>query len=195
MRRPHLSDIRNFVDRRLHKRRRAAALKQLQERARPGSFLFICYGNVCRSPYAAKAFEQLIRSRGLEYDRIDSAGFVGPGRPTPSEGVVVASARNIDLRDHISKVFTFEMIRGHDLIVVMDSSQRKGLISRFGADDHILILGDLDPMPIETRTIFDPWKSSSAGFERSYDRIDRCLNELLNVLERSTVRVAASAQA
>lgn len=127
----------------------------------------------------------MLQEGSFEYERVDSAGFVGPGRSTPADGVVVASDRKIDLQTHVSKLFTTDLIRNHDLIVVMDSSQRRGLRRRLGAEGNFLILGDLDPLPIETRAIFDPWRHSTSGFERSYDRIDRCLVELKKALDPS----------
>ncbi len=187
MRRPRLSDIRRFIERTLHPRRRRRALKELGSMEQPHSFLFICYGNICRSPYAAKAFERLLNQGGRPPGRIDSAGFVGPGRSTPPDGIVVAGDRQVELNDHISKVFTPHLVREHDLVVVMDGWQQRGIRRRLGSGVRILVLGDLDPHPIETRAIFDPWQHALAGFERSYDRIDRCLAELDLVLHGPVV--------
>lgn len=193
MRRPRLSDVRHFIERTLHPYRRRRALRELGDAAPLRSFLFICYGNICRSPYAAKAFERLLEEGSRPYGRIDSAGFVGPGRSTPPDGVVVAGDRNVTLHDHISKIFTPQLIREHDLIVVMDGSQHRGLRRRFGKSARILVLGDIDPLPIEERAIFDPWKHALAGFERSYNRIDRCLAELYRVLTGSTPETQVAA--
>lgn len=192
MKRPRLSDVRRFIERSLHARRRRRALNELGSMPTPRSFLFICYGNICRSPYAARAFERLLNENSRKFERIDSAGFVGPGRPTPGDGIVVAGDRKVSLDDHISKVFTPQLVREHDLVVVMDGWQQRGIRRRLGSSVNILVLGDLDPFPIETRAIFDPWQHALAGFERSYDRIDRCLTELDTVLHAPNGRPNAA---
>jgi protein-tyrosine-phosphatase len=47
---------------------------------------------------------------------------------------------------------------------------------------RVLILGDLDPAPITRRTIADPWGGSDFAFEASFDRIDRCVRELVRII-------------
>lgn len=195
MRRPRLSDIRRFIERTLHPRRRRRALEELGSMETPRSYLFICYGNICRSPYAAKAFERILTEASSPFDRIDSAGFVGPGRSTPADGIVVAGDRKVDLAPHVSKIFTPHLVREHDLVVVMDGWQQRGIRRRLGSSVNILVLGDLDPHPIETRAIFDPWQHALTGFERSYDRIDRCLAELDAVLHGTALRPDAMSRA
>lgn len=181
---PRRSDIRSAIDRVLHDWRRKRARSELGRIESTRSVLFICHGNVCRSPYAAKAFEKLCKD-GQDDIRVDSAGFVGPGRPTPAPGVVVAARRDVKLANHISKVWTLDMLGEHDLIVVMNAEQKRALARRDPSPRAVLVLGDLDPEPIESRTIFDPWKGQEDEFERSYERIDRCLRELRTLLFRS----------
>jgi len=47
---------------------------------------------------------------------------------------------------------------------------------------RVLVLGDLDPVPITRRTIADPWGGSDSAFVASYDRIDRCVRELARII-------------
>src|SRR5216117_858583 len=69
--------------------------------------------------------------------------------------------------------------RAADLIVVMDLTQRHEICIRFGrAERDVLVLGDLDPQPIETRMIRDPVRQPLAVFEQTYARIERCVREL-----------------
>jgi hypothetical protein len=44
------------------------------------------------------------------------------------------------------------------------------------------VLGDLDPLPIATRTITDPWGRTADVFDLVFDRIDRCVDELVRVV-------------
>jgi protein-tyrosine-phosphatase len=95
----------------------------------------------------------------------------------------VASRRGFDLSHHLSTQLSQEEVRKTDLIVVMNAAQRRALIELFGRQrDSVLVLGDLDPLPIETRAIRDPIGQSEEVFEASYDRIDRCVKELVSAL-------------
>jgi protein-tyrosine phosphatase len=142
--------------------------------------LFICLGNICRSPYAAAAFRSLAAGENLA---VDSAGFIGPGRPSPAEALQEARQRGLDLTRHRSQLVTAEALAAAELIVVMDPRQARK-IRGLGADPRrVLILGDLDPDRIEKRAIRDPFDQPGPVFSESFDRIDRCLRVLVSELQ------------
>jgi protein-tyrosine phosphatase len=142
---------------------------------REGTVLFVCHGNICRSPYAAAAARRLLPPTV----RVGSAGFVGPDRPSPPEAVAVAGERGIDLAPHRSQVIQMEHLREVDLVVVMDALQRHRLVnSRPELRGRVVLLGDLDPRPVTRRTIPDPVEQPAEVFRACYDRIDRCVGAL-----------------
>jgi protein-tyrosine-phosphatase len=78
---------------------------------------------------------------------------------------------------------TANVVDTTDLIVVMDPIQRRILCERFGRRlSDVLILGDFDPSPVETRTIRDPVNQSRAVFDQVYERIARCVREFARAL-------------
>ena len=100
-----LSRISRVPDRLLHNGRRRAALAALAGAERvPTSVLVICNGNIFRSPFAAAVLRRALELRGLGRVRVDSAGFAGPGRPTPADAVAAAARRAIDLSRHASQL-------------------------------------------------------------------------------------------
>jgi protein-tyrosine phosphatase len=150
---------------------------------RPRSVLMVCFGNICRSPYAALALVKALDHRGI---RVDSAGFFGPGRVSPENAQAAAGARGIDLGPHRSKLVTVDLLREHDLIVVMELEQSRTLMRTHGVPlARILVLGDLDPGPIHTRTIVDPYGGSQDVFAECYRRIDGCVTALSAVISRA----------
>ncbi len=160
----------------LHPHRRQAAEAML--RAAPvNSVLVLCLGNICRSPYAAA---QLREALGPAWTgRVDSAGFVGPGRPSPWEAVNVATEHGVDLSAHRSRTVVAEDITQFDLIIVMEAGQHTRLNKTLSAcAPRVLVLGDLDPEPISQRTIVDPFGRGLGEFHSSYARIDRCTARL-----------------
>lgn len=178
-----LRALRNAPDRALHRRRRERALHGLRTRELPSSVLFLCQGNVCRSPYAAAAFARALPPALRGRVRIESAGFIGPDRPPPAPALGAAAARRIDLSGHRSSLVSRERVDAAALVVVVTADQERAVVRGFHRDrEDVLVLGDLDPEPIDTRAVEDPWGRAPAAYVRSYDRIDRCVRELARVL-------------
>jgi len=179
--------VRHLPDRLLHVARRRRALNRVQERKGRPSVLIICHGNICRSPYAEAALRRASARNGIEPIQVDSAGFIGPGRRPPSNAREVARERGIDLDTHVSKVVSPGVVAASDLIVVMDVRQGRAIAQRFEPPQgSILLLGDLDPEPIQRRTILDPINQSEAFFQSVYTRVDRCVSALAEALGTDT---------
>lgn len=180
--------MRHAPDRLLHRWRRRRALGRLRQTGAPASVLVVCHGNICRSPYAAASMYAALPSALRHSVHITSAGFIGAGRPAPPEAIAVAAGLGVDLTDHRSKPLSPTVVRGAQLIVVMDTDQQRDLMQRFGRQSRdVLVLGDLDPNPIDTRAIRDPVEQPVAVFEETYARIDRCVFQFVNVVsERSS---------
>jgi len=171
--------LRHTPDRLLHARRRREARARLAAR-RPASVLVICHGNICRSPFAAALLARELAPHGIP---VTSAGFIGAGRPAPREAVVAAAAHDIDLSCHRSQPVHPDLVRGAGLVVVMDQSQGRTICARFGRHPQdIVLLGDLDPAPIERRAMPDPVTRPLAEFQSCYERIARCVQEMVKVI-------------
>jgi len=170
-------------ERLLHSRRRRRATERLSD-MRPRSILFLCVGNICRSPYAEHRLRRILSPDTADGITIRSAGFGRWNRPSPSAALAEAERRGIDLTSHRSRGVTHDVVDSTDLFVVTAGHQERRLRAEQGVDpDKILHLGDLDPRAIRQRTIVDPWGRGDEVFRRSYDRIDRCLEVLARHLE------------
>lgn len=172
--------VKRTPDRLLHAGRRRRARARLA-RAHVDSVLFVCHGNICRSPFA----EHAARGRLGDVIRVTSAGFIGPGRTSPSEAVTAARAFGVDLTAHRSTMLTAAAARAAGLVVVMTASQARA-VRRLGVPaTQVLVLGDLDPKPIDLRAIPDPIEQPPAVFDACFRRADRCVAELTALLTRS----------
>ena len=167
--------VRYLPDRVLHSLRRRSAARRLRRLSPPRGVLFICHGNICRSPYAA-AWARLLLSAGT---RVESAGFIGQGYLSPAEAVAAAGERGVDLAPHRSQQVTPELLDASDLVVVMDGAQRERILgARPALAGRTVLLGDLDPEPIARRAIYDPVFQSVEVFRATYARVERCTRVL-----------------
>lgn len=171
--------LRHAPDRLLHPVRRRLALRSLEELAPVPSVLFVCLGNICRSPFAAGVLGQL-----AEPDWIGSAALAGSGAPSPSAAIATARRYRVDLSSHRSVRISRHCVERAALVVVMEPAQAEAVRVLAGARSVVLVLGDLDPDPIERRAIHDPFDQSRETFEQSYARIERCVRVLAGFMAR-----------
>lgn len=172
----------HLPDRLLHPLRRRRVERALRRGEPPDKVLFVCLGNICRSPYAGKALERAL-SDSSPATEVVSAGFVGPDRRSPAAARQVAEERGLDLSEHRSRPLSDELLEASDLIFVMDRVQQRALRRRTDRDD-VFVLGDLDPAWAGRRTIRDPVEQPREVFEEVYGRIDRCVERLASLLDR-----------
>ncbi len=171
--------VRHVPDQLVHSWRRKALLRRLQSRGGVATVLFVCHGNICRSPYAAAAMRSRLAEPFRGVIAVDSAGLMGPGRPSPPEAVEVAAARGVDLSRHRSKLLTPAIVGRAELICVMDRMQQRVVCAQYRrSPGSVILLGDLDPRPIRTRAIQDPVERPRDVFRDVYARIDQCVAQL-----------------
>jgi protein-tyrosine phosphatase len=170
-----MSWLRRSWVRLVHPWRRRRVLALLARHRMPRGVLFVCHGNICRSPYAAAAFRARLGPEAANVIHVASAGFIGPIRAAPRYAQEEAAARGLDLRDHRSMTLSPVVLRSVDIVVVMEPEQAGGVTRMFPTTASIVVLGDLDPVADGGRSIIDPLDRPRAVFAASYDRIDRCV--------------------
>jgi protein-tyrosine phosphatase len=176
--RPRLQRVVDLV---LHPLYRWRAHVAVRRRSRPGSLLVVCHGNICRSPFAAALLARDLARAGV---RVASAGFLGYNRPCPPEAVEAGARWGADLSTHRSTLVAADLARSADLILVMDPAQRRAIIERFGRSPRaVVVLGDLDPAPLQARAIRDPVEQGTQAFLDSYARIERCIAAFVRRLD------------
>jgi protein-tyrosine phosphatase len=155
----------------------------------PYKVVFVCLGNICRSPTAEGIFIHKVRERGLElYIYIDSAGTAAyhVGEPANSKSQFTANQYGVKLPSR-ARQFEYADFEEFDLILPMDSSNMYNLKSmdrknRFG--DKLFMMRDFDPHP-EDGNVPDPYYGGMQGFENVYQILDRSCESLLDQLEKA----------
>jgi protein-tyrosine-phosphatase/predicted ATP-grasp superfamily ATP-dependent carboligase len=160
--------------------RRVAVARRAGGAAR---IMFVCQGNICRSPFAAAVLRAHLRSAaeaggGIE---VGSAGMMPwPDRASPPDAIAAAATRGIDLETHRSAWLSRVEAEAATLLVVFDKTNRAALLDRYPfAAARVLCLGDI----VGLGSIADPWGGGPAAYERAYDAISRAVGRLAHLLE------------
>ena len=156
------------------------------------SVLFVCTGNICRSPMA----EGMLRAQADLWgvgDRlsVDSAGMTRwheGEEPTP-EGQIAAAPRGYFIGDLRSRPVTSADFDNFDWIICMTREHQRALRERRrSADQAQILLATAFSPYLGTIDIDDPWGLGQAAYDRALDQLEQCCADIL-------VRVRASVAA
>ena len=121
--------------------------------------LFVCTGNICRSPFAEGLLKKLVQKNGLDDIVADSAGlFALPGNSVTGLAQKVAAEYDVNLSDHAAKSVNEDIIDRSDLILVMENSHAKDLLDAFPeAEDKVFLIRHFASFGSKDRGIADPY--------------------------------------
>jgi protein-tyrosine phosphatase len=148
--------------------------------------LFVCLGNICRSPLAEGIFRHLVQTEGLEERYlIDSAGTGGwhVGNPPDPRSAEVATRHGLELVGSARTVRPSDF-EEFDLVVAMDRQNLRDLEDRgSGGPARLRLLREFDPEAGDDVDVPDPYYGGDDGFERVYRMVERSCRQLLDHLE------------
>ena len=171
-----------LIDQALHPLRRRTARRRLARLGPQREVLVLCFGNICRSPYAAAVLSRMLLGEGRRVE-VTQGGFYGPDRRSPDAAQEAAAGRGVNLGSHRSRLLTPDGARAATLVVVMETAQAERVSRELGVSwSRTLVLGDLDPEAIPSRDIADPYGLNRDVFDFTYARIDRCVAALVSAL-------------
>jgi protein-tyrosine phosphatase len=148
------------------------------------SVLFVCMGNICRSPTAHGVFRKLVHESGLaEQIATDSAGTHAyhVGEAPDRRARATAERRGIDLSDLRARKATPDDFLAFDYVVAMDQDNYFALleICPAGMQHKLQLFMDFAPQ-MRTREVPDPYYGGPTGFERVFDLVEAAAQGLLD---------------
>jgi protein-tyrosine phosphatase len=152
--------------------------------------LFVCLGNICRSPTAEGVVRHLIRERGLEDEiEIDSAGTGGwhVGHPPDERATAAADRRGIVLDGSARRFDPGSDFDRFDLVLAMDEENRRDLLALAPDDEaraKVRLFREFDPASRGDGDLDvpDPYYGGEQGFEHVLDLVDAAARGLLDEL-------------
>ncbi len=143
--------------------------------------VFVCTGNICRSPTAEAVLRQQVREAGLEHAIEVSSAGTGDwhvGDDADPRSLRVLRNRGYDL-DHQARQFRASWFDDHDMVIALDRSHQRDLRAlRPGVD--VPLLRDVDP--VGNGDVPDPYYGGPQEFEDVLDIVERSCRVLLEEL-------------
>jgi len=150
--------------------------------------LFVCLGNICRSPLAEAIFKTKISKKGLasNFDA-DSCGTADYhiGIPPDARTLKNALKNNVEIH-HIGRQFQKDDFGKYDLIIPMDSSNRNNLLrmAQSEADaNKIKLMRSFDPLH-KNADVPDPYYGNERDFQEVFEILDRSVENLIQTLTK-----------
>ena len=148
--------------------------------------LFVCLGNICRSPTAEGVMRHKLEEAGLSDDvDVESAGTGGwhIGHPPDERATAAAGARGVPLESRAQR-FEAEHFGDFDLIIAMDRQNledMRTLARGAEAEGKLHLLREFDPEAVRDGSLEvpDPYFGGEGGFEDVLDMIERACDGLL----------------
>ncbi len=144
------------------------------------NILFVCAGNICRSPMAEWQLKALLWENAITGMQVGSAGLIAlPGNSASFNAVRVARENSISLEEHKARLITAELIDNADLVLVMESHQGHELIADHPqASEKILLLRHFARYGSRERGISDPYGRNLEAYRFCFEDIKECVESL-----------------
>lgn len=138
--------------------------------------MFVCMGNICRSPSAEAVFHYMVETSGLkEYVEVASSGThdAHVGHPADTRSHQAALDRGVDMSSHRAQHFKKEHFDQYDYILVMDRKNHDHVMRLCpkGSQEKVHYFLDFAPQ-LNVQEVPDPYSGGPDGFENVLDLIE-----------------------
>lgn len=144
--------------------------------------MFVCWGNICRSPMAERVARKWFSQDGLEVTTVSSGTSTEElGNPIDRRAAKTLTEHGYDASGHVAHQITRQEIADCDLVVAMEDIHidRMRTIAKGDDMEHVVLLSSFDPEATPGEGVPDPWYGGQDGFEDTLDMIERAMPGLV----------------
>ena len=152
--------------------------------------VFVCWGNICRSPMAERVAERVAADAGLEDVAFSSAGTSREelGAPIDPRARRVLAEHGYRSGNHAAHQITPDEIADADLVVAAEPIHVERMLRMAPDADNLSLLSDYDPDVPEGSGLPDPWYGGPEGFEDTLAAVEAAVPGLLDEVRRLGAR-------
>jgi len=157
-----------------------------QETAKPVKVVFVCWGNICRSPIAERVAERAAADAGLSGVEFTSAATSREelGAPIDRRARRVLAAHGYRSDDHSAHQITPEEIAEADLVIAAEPIHVDRMLRVAPDADNLSLLSDYDPDAEPGSGLPDPWYGGPEGFEETLAAVEAAMPGVLDEVRR-----------
>lgn len=149
--------------------------------ARPVRIVFVCWGNICRSPMAERVARGHAAHQGLTEVEFTSAGVSSEetGHPIDPRARAVLTRHGYDASAHRAHRITAREIADADLVIGLEPVHLDMMRQIVPAADNLALLTDFDPDAAPGSGVEDPWYGDASGFDDTLAAVEAAMPGVL----------------
>jgi protein-tyrosine phosphatase len=160
---------------------------------KPKSIVFVCKGNICRSPFSHHLAHRIIENKLDTKIDIDSAGLEAKAHErSPENAIAAATGFGLNLENHIPKSIEQNIFEGSAMVIAMETGHFQTLRKRFPDARYKIFLLPLFENDEKAKmrgfcryNIEDPYGRDLDEFKKCFRRIERCITALFEEIEKA----------
>ena len=148
----------------------------------PVRVVFVCWGNICRSPIAERVAERVAADTGVRGVEFTSAATSTEELANPMDRRAAAVLREHGYRHdhHRAHQITRDEIEGADLVIAMEDIHIRKMLAIAPGATNLSLLTDYDPAAEPGSGVPDPWYGTAAGFHGTLSAIEAAIPGVLD---------------
>jgi protein-tyrosine phosphatase len=152
--------------------------------SRPVRVVFVCWGNICRSPIAERVAEQKAAEQGLTDVQFSSAATSDEelGAPMDRRAAAVLRDRGYRADGHVAHQIDADEIESADLVIAMEDIHVRKMLALDPGADNLSLLTDYDPAATPGSGVPDPWYGTQAGFYDTLSAVEAAIPGVLDAV-------------
>src|SRR5437764_10905450 len=152
--------------------------------------LFVCTGNICRSPLAAALLERALKERGIDVTVTSAGTGAWDGAPASEGAYLVGLERGLDLSSHRARLLTRELVENADLILTM-ARHHRARVDELGGEGRVFVLGEYAGREGDDAEVSDPFGGDLAVYRDTCGDVEALLQ---TAVERIVKEFASGSQ-